>query len=77
MLKFSINLLLLSLSLFVTAFAGNNGVCQKCIIIREENAKKHNPYDYYEDYLEAKENGDLEGDAGFCAYSFEEEKEGE
>lgn len=26
-------------------------VCPKCEIIREENKKKVNPYEYYEDYL--------------------------
>ncbi|EFB42087.1 MULTISPECIES: hypothetical protein [Parachlamydia] len=28
--------------------------CKLCEKIREENAKKINPYEYYEDYLEAE-----------------------
>ena len=28
-------------------------VCPKCVRIREDNKKKVNPYEYYEDYLKA------------------------
>jgi len=69
MFKFILSLFFFVLAFPLTVFAGNNGVCQKCIIIREENAKKHNPYDYYEDYLKAKENGQLEDEEmGSCQY---------
>lgn len=44
--------------LFTAAFcaskicgAAEGPVCHKCEIIREENKKKVNPYEYYEDYL--------------------------
>lgn len=36
--------------------------CKLCEKIREENAKKTNPYEYYEDYLEAKKNGEVPDD---------------
>lgn len=35
-------------------------VCKLCEKIREANAKKTNPYEYYEDYLEAKEKGEVD-----------------
>lgn len=45
----------------MSAFA-SDGVCAKCVRIREENAKKPpNPYYYYEDYL--KSNGVNKSDA--------------
>lgn len=30
-----------------------DGVCHKCEVIREENKKKVNPYEFYEDYRKA------------------------
>jgi len=49
LLKKILNLfLLLYLFYTPTLFAA----CKLCEKIREENAKKTNPYEYYEDYLE-------------------------
>lgn len=55
-------LFLMCLSLFVaSSLMANEGVCPRCVKIREENAKKPpNPYEYYEDYLKAKESGAVE-----------------
>lgn len=41
---------------FQNMIAEEEPVCHKCKIIREENKKKINPYDYYEDYK--KDNPD-------------------
>lgn len=49
--------------LLLLVFAGQpvlysaDGVCQKCIRIREDNKKKTNPYEYYEDYIKAQKGG--------------------
>lgn len=54
---------ILTIIISTTTLYGKDGVCQKCIRIREENAKKVNPYEYYEDYLKAKQtepNGQTE-----------------
>lgn len=77
MLKFTAYLLLLASAFQVTLVAGNNGTCEKCKIIRERNSKKHNPYIYYEDYLKAKENGEIddEDEGAMCEYTFEENNE--
>ena len=44
-----------------TFLLSNEGVCHRCELIREENAKQTNPYPYYEDYLKAQENSDSSG----------------
>lgn len=40
---------------FLSATVMAEPVCHKCEMIRAENAKKVNPYVYYEDYLKAQE----------------------
>ena len=48
----------------VSSVIANEAVCPKCVRIREENAKKPpNPYEYYEDYLKAKESGEVKDEA--------------
>lgn len=49
-------LFLICLSMItLTNLCANEGVCPRCVRIREENAKKPpNPYKYYEDYLKAE-----------------------
>jgi hypothetical protein len=39
-----------------TAVLKAEGSCHKCEVIREENKKKVNPYNYYEDYLHDNPN---------------------
>jgi hypothetical protein len=50
-------LIFVTIALFnsIDAFA----TCHKCEVIREENKKKINPYEYYEDYL--KDNPQAKG----------------
>lgn len=49
MKKIIFTLLLTIASINVTA----EQVCHKCEMIREENKKKVNPYEYYEDFIKA------------------------
>lgn len=39
------------LALNVMTVIADEPVCHRCEVIREENKKKVNPYEYYEDYL--------------------------
>lgn len=54
--KTLITLALLSLFHTSALFAA----CKLCEKIREENAKKTNPYEYYEDYLEDQKQAKAE-----------------
>lgn len=52
-----INFILLA-ALSVTSYGFAEGsICKKCDAIREDNAKNHKNYEYYDDYLRIKDCG--------------------
>lgn len=48
---------LLFLAIILLGNTSGFATCAKCEIIREENKKKVNPYEYYEDYLKDHPEG--------------------